>query len=123
MRIEKIKLHPLLGPILQETFFKKNQGHTYPELKSFFESEAKKLGLDVKFPSKSTFLKAYKNYLKSIGYMECEVCGRIVRVLYEEYTDDGYLVKLCRRCYQELLRYKGSGQYLREILKEGIVRR
>ena len=123
MRIEKIKLHPLLGPILQETFFRKNKGHTYPELKSYFESEAKKLGLDVKFPSKSTFLKAYKNYLKSLGYMECEVCGRIVRVLYEEYTDDGYLVKLCEGCYQELLRYKGSGQYLREILKEGIVRR
>lgn len=122
MRIEKIKLHPLLGPILQETFFRKNKGHTYPELKSYFESEAKKLGLDVKFPSKSTFLKAYKNYLKSLGYLECEACGRIVRVLYEEYTDDGYLVKLCEGCYKELLRYKGSGQYLREILKEGIVR-
>jgi len=125
MRIKDIRKNPILDSILESCFMKKlEENLSYKELKEYWDLSLKKLGMDPKkctFPSKSTFLKAYKEHLKNLGFQECELCGKMIKTVYREYLF-GELKKLCRNCWEEVIKYKGSTEYLTKILREGIVR-
>lgn len=126
MRIKEIRKNPILDSILEDCFMKKlEENLSYKELREHWNSQLERIGLkpsQFSFPSKPSFLRAYKEYLKDLGFKECQVCGKIVKRRYEEYID-GEVVKVCRECWKEIIRYKSSPEYLRKILQEGIVRR
>ena len=104
---------------------KLEENSSYKELKEYWNTQLEKIGLkpsQFSFPSKPTFLKEYREYLKSLGFKECEMCGKMCKKLYQEYVY-GELVKVCRECWKEIIKHKSSPGYLKQILKEGIVKR